>query len=296
LLVVAALLLAGCSDAADPVTDVVDANPTTMAIVGLVQDEAFNGVGGAEVSLRLVNRTTITDAAGAFRFAGLPISAYLVDVNVTGFEPATLTAEPNVSGNASLNFVLLQQTSLRPRVTVEHFKGVIQCAAEYGIYSGSCDGMVMGVAGQESLFEDTSTFQLGLGRHWRSAVMDVDFNAETYPLVNGLRLTVRGLNDADQLTEYQQYGRFYGEGPFTVRMDVNGTYEDGDAAVPENLTALELVVYPQGYGYHALCTPPSPDVQPCPNGAGFTTDLRFDLYVTVFYNQQAPDGYSLLAT
>src|SRR5688572_16540992 len=126
------MVLAGCADPAKPSADAVSPSsaPTAMSIVGLVQDESFMPVAGADVSLRLVNRTTMTDATGAFRFADLPLSAYLVDVNASGFEPATLTAEPQAGGgNASLNFVLLQQTSFKPRTEVTHLAGILQCAA-----------------------------------------------------------------------------------------------------------------------------------------------------------------------
>lgn len=292
-LAVAASLLAGCADPASPPADppAGASAPTSMSIVGLVQDEAFIAVGGAQVSLRLVNRTTATDAAGAFRFDGLPLSAYLVDVNATGFEPATLTAEPQSGGaNASLSFVLLQQTSLRPRVTVEHFKGTYECAFEALIIPGSCD-VLLEMAGQ-SPFEDLSTFQLGLGRRWQSVAVDVDFDLSANPGLEGLRLVVRGLRDADSGGEYEQFGRFWGAEPFTAILDVNGTYPDGAGPVPGNLTALELVVYPQGHGWHQVCEPT--ERFGCFLGAGVGTDVQFDLYVTVFYNQPAPDGYTLL--
>lgn len=288
---VATLLLAGCSDAAGPTAEpAVDAAPTTMAIAGLVQDEALGPVAGANVTLRLLDLQTVTDAAGAFRFEDLAVSAYLVDVNATGFEPATLTAAPNPGGNASLSFVLLQQTSLRPRVTLEHFRGTYECAFEAFIIPGSCD-VLLEMAGQ-SAFEDLSTFQSGLGRNWQSIAIDVDFDLSANPGLEGLRLVVRGLNDADQLNEYQQYGRFSGTQPFTAILDANGTYPDGDGPVPGNLTALEFVVYPQGHGYHEVCEPT--EEFGCFLGAGAGLDVQFDLYVTVFYNQKAPEGYTLL--
>src|SRR5689334_24580042 len=103
-----------------------------MSIVGLVQDDALNPVAGAVLHIRLTDLTTQSDAAGNFRFDGLAPSAYLVDANATGFEGATLTAEPSATLNSSLNFVLAKPTSLRPRTEVSHFKGILQCAAEYG--------------------------------------------------------------------------------------------------------------------------------------------------------------------
>ena len=289
----AASFLAGCAGPASAADDVPAGTPapTSMSIVGLVQDEAFNGIGGAQVTLRLVNHTTTTDASGAFRFDGLPLSAYLVDVNATGFEPATLTAEPRTDGNTSLNFVLLQAVSLRPRTEVSHFKGIYECAFEALIIPGSCDTLSTSFGGPAA-FNDTSVFQVGLGRRWQTIVVDVDFDPENHPGLEGLRLVVRGLNDDDQLNEYQQYGRFSGGSPFTARLDVNGTYEDGTMAVPGNITLAELTVYPQGHGWHEVCEPT--EQFGCFLGAGAATDLQFDLYVTVFYNQLAPEGYSPL--
>ena len=290
---VAASLLAGCAGPAatsDKSTDGAAA-PSSMTIVGLVQDEAFGAVAGAQVSLRLVDRTTVTDDAGGFRFDGLPLSAYLVDVNASGFEPATLTAEPSPDGNSSLGFVLLQATSLRPRTESMHFKGIFECAFEALIIPGSCD-TASTTFGGPGVFNDTSVFQVGLGRRWQSVVVDVDFDPGTHPGLEGLRLVVRGVNDEDQLNEYQQYGRFSGSAPFTARVDVNATYEDGTAAVPSNLTLMELTVYPQGHGWHQACEPTGEFG--CFLGAGAAADLQFDLYVTVFYNEPAPDGFTLL--
>ena len=293
-LAVAASLLAGCAGPASPSDDDVPtatAGPLSMSIVGLVQDEGFNGIGGAQVALRLFNQSTVTDAAGAFRFEGLPLSAYLVDVNATGFEPATLTAEPSPDGNSSLNFVLSQATSLRPRIEVTHLKGIFECAFEAVIIPGSCD-TASTTFGGPGVFNDTSVFQVGLGRRWQSIVVDVDFEPGNSPGLEGLRLVVRGVDDADKLNEYQQYGRFSGSAPFTARIDVNGSYDEGTAPVPGNITLAELVMYPQGHGWHQVCEPT--EQFGCFLGVGAGTDVQFDLYVTVFYNQVAPEGYTLL--
>src|SRR5688500_2237302 len=146
--------MAGCSDPSPPAdVPVPSGAPSAMSIVGLVQDEAFNPVAGANVTLRLMGRSAATDASGGFRFDGLAPSAYLVDVNATGLEPASLTAEPQPGGaNASLNFVLLQLPSLRPRATAEHFRGTYECPFEAAIIPGSCD-ILLEEAGQ-SPFED----------------------------------------------------------------------------------------------------------------------------------------------
>lgn len=283
---VALALLAGCADPATEPTQDPPVEASTMSIVGLVQDEDLAAVPGALVQVRMRDLSTTTDAAGNFRFDGLLPSTYLVDVAAVGFENATLTAEPTATRNASLNFVLAKPASLRPSFAVERFEGLYQCAFEAFIIPGSCD-VLLEPAGVGP-FADTSTFQLPLRANWQAIAIDVDFDLSTNPGLEGLRLVVRGIDDPDSTAEYQQYGRFSGAEPFTAVLDVGGTYPDGSAPVPSSLTALQLVVYPQGYGWHATCA------AYCALGVGGGIDVAFDLYVTVFYNQPAPAGYTLL--
>lgn len=290
LLAMAVVLLAGCSDSPASRLPAPTANPTTMAIVGLVQDEGFVPVPGASVALRLVGRTTTTDAQGNFRFDGLAPSAYLVDVNATGFEAATLTAEPSATSNASLNFILRKPPSLQPSISVEHYRGILQCAFEALIISPSCDSAVADPpVGGPRVFNDTSSFELGVNPRWGTVVADVAFDAGANPGLDGLRLVVRGVGDGDRLGDYQQFGRFNASHPFTVRLQPGGSYPDGTGPLPADTTLFRFEVYPQSYGWHSTC-----DAGQCLLGAGAGADVTFDLYVSVFYNQQAPDGYTML--
>lgn len=292
-LLVAVALLAGCGDPSADAADPADAaGPTsTMSIVGLVQDESLVAVAGANVRVRMLELNGTTDATGSFRFEGLVPSAYLVDVNASGYEDATLTAEPSATMNASLNFILVKPVSLRPLVTVEHFKGIYQCAVEVLIIPGSCDVLLEEAGTGQDLFADSAAFQVGLRPNWHSVIIDVDFDLSNSPGLEALRLTVRGIDDPDSQGEYQQYGRFASGEPFTARLDVGGSYQDGIGSVPGNLSALALAIYPQGHGYHAAC---GIHERTCALGVGAGVDVQFDLYVSVFYNHLPPAGYSLL--
>lgn len=285
-----ATLVAGCAGPDD--AEAVSADPaaqSTMTILGLVQDEGLAGIAGATVHVRNLDANATTDAAGNFRIEGLLPSAYLVDVAADGFENATLTAEPSATNNASLNFVLSRPASLRPASEVAHFKGILQCAAEYVIISPSCDTIVT-FAGGPTVFEDTSTFDLGVRPGWSGVAVDVDFDPGASPGLDGLRLVVRGVDDTAQLNEYQQYGRFNAPEPFTAVLQPGQTYEEADVPVPANTTAFRFQVYPQSHGWHATCA------AACALGVGAGVDVSFDLYVTVFYNQAVPQGYTLRAT
>ena len=286
----AALLLAGCAEPPGSKLPAPTPVPDDMSIVGVVQDESFVPVPGAAVALRLANRTTTTDGQGNFRFDGLPESAYLVDVTASGFEPATLTAEPAMATNASLGFILRRPLSLRPSVSIEHFRGILQCALEAGIISPSCDSALTVAPGAPHLFNDTSAFEMGVNPNWGAVAVDVDFDPGANPGLDGLRLVARGLGDGDQLGDYEQFGRFNASSPFTVLLEPGATYADGTGPLPANTTLFRFEVYPQSYGWHATCA------ATCLLGAGAGVNVSFDLYVSVFYNQKAPDGYTLRGT
>jgi hypothetical protein len=282
-----AMVLSGCaaSPAHAPSAAIPDASVPSMTIEGLVQNDAFLPIAGANVTLRLSNQTTSTDAGGLFEFKGLPLAPYLVDVSAPGFDNATLTAEPQAT--ASLSFVLQVAQSLRPRNETVVFHGFIQCALEVLIITPSCDSLLTDprVNGPH-LFNDTSNFESDINGDWKTVIADVDFDPNATPGLDGLRMTLRALNDRDSFGDYGQYGHFHGSQPFTVRLEPGQSYPDGTSGpLPANSTLLRFEMYPQGLLWH----PGGVGVL----GVGTGLNVQFDLYVTVFYNQPAPDGWSI---
>lgn len=294
LLATATFVLSGCSGPrAEANAGPQDAVPAeTMTIVGLVQNATFAPVSGAHVAVRMTDHTATTDAGGLFSFTGLPLGIYLVDVSADGFANATLSAEPRL--NVSLSFVLVAPAAAVPEPVTTHFTGYFQCAFEALIIPGSCDFFLNGTG--QDVFEDQSTFTTGLGPAWSTAVIDVDFDGQ--PGLDGLRVTLRAKNDADQLGTYEEYGKFHGPESFSFRVEPEQVLPEGDRPIPANMTSLQLDVYPQGHGWHALCSDPVPPLLPagsCPLGAGAAQNVQFDLYVTVFFVDPAPDGFTLLS-
>lgn len=292
-----ALALAGCSGKGAPARGD-ELTPEAMSIVGLVQNETFAPVAGALVSLRLTEHVATTDAGGAFSFRDLPLSPYLVDVVAAGFANATLNAEP--VHNVSLSFVLLRPATLVPEPVKLHYQGSFDCAFEAAIITPSCD-TVLDVVREESppapdpvpqqpdVFQDISTFEAVLGARWSTVVVDIDFDA--HPGLDGMRLTLQGKNDSDQLGSYEKYGQFYGAQPFSARLEPGRSYEGGDREVPLNATMMQFELYPHSHFWHPTCAP----AFGCPLGVGAGLNVQFDVYVTIFFVDPAPEGYSLLA-
>lgn len=303
LLVLAALVLAGCTAAPGPSGD--PSPPPTapaqdaMRIQGLVQTTAFVPVADALVELRGPGGNTSVDqtrsgADGTFAFAGLAMQVHHLHVQAEGHLDQSLRVLPDTL--VTVDVQLRPAEADRPYHDTVRYRGDLQCAMEALIYSGSCDGLVQ-YAGEQAgqgapqVFEDHSAFEHEVQGPWRTVVVDVVFDPDDEPALEGLRVTVQGLGDDAALGEYEQYGRFHGQDAFTFRLEPGGEYPDGDRPVPDQPGGFRFLVYPHGHLYHEVC---DPDEATCFLGAGAGADVAFDLLVTTFHVEPAPDGWSLL--
>lgn len=286
------LLLAGCVaqaplDAQDvPTSTTTPAPVTRMTIEGVVVDAAIQPLAGATVTILELNATQLTGPTGTFRFEDLPVRSYFLTANAPEHMAKTLSVD---SSGATLRFQLDAMPTERAFNVTIPFKGHIQCALEVIIISPSCDSLITYV-GQDPVFEQDFTANLPVGRNWKTVVGDLQFDASAYPLLDGLRVVARGtLNQSDTGT-YEQYGRFFGSEPFTFRLEPNGTYPEGVTPVPAQASLFQFDTYPHSHGWHALCAPPGSET--CFLGAGAGLDISFDLFLTVFYVEAAPEGWS----
>jgi hypothetical protein len=272
--------LAGCGSPAPPhPSEGLDTG--LMRVAGLVESDTFLPLAAANVTLLEGNLTVRTDGEGNFAFPPVAPRVYTVEARVAGFRVLQLIARPDTNAGA-LDFVLQRATPPMPRQDGYQFRGSIDCGFEVLVDSGSCDGGT-GLLGNNTEFD----FLLGLG--WKTTVIDVVFDTTQDPLLDGLRLTVRGKGQSGQLGSYQQYGRFHNSTSYTARLEPGLTYTDGTAPVDSNITRFLLDVYPQGQMYHKVCVPQFP----CLLGAGAGVNIQFDLYVTIFYVLPAPAGFTL---
>ncbi|HLF16302.1 MAG TPA: carboxypeptidase-like regulatory domain-containing protein [Candidatus Thermoplasmatota archaeon] len=294
-LALAAALLAGCSGSAtDPGSGAATTtphHPDSMDIHGLVEDSALRPIAGATLGLLALNITATSDASGAFRFDDVPYGIQLVQATAPGYLPGSARVDPTTA-NETLLVILEAAPDTTPRNVTQQYRGILQCAAELLIVTGSCDA-VLTFAGVDPVLDQNATWDFEVEANWRTLVLDVVFDPDAQPGLDGLRVVVRALTDSASLGEYGQYGRFNGSSPFTVRLEPGASYPDGDAPVPENATVFRIDVYPQSHGWHSVCDPSG--TYDCFLGAGAGIDVAFDLFVTAFYNEDAPEGWTLQA-
>ncbi len=300
-LLAGAAVLAGCSGTTTqshddlstcPPSQCPTAAPGSMVITGLVESNALVPLAGANVTIPELGLRQATDASGRFAFPGLATSVYTVAAEHAGFAVQTKTARPEVT---SLQFILGRAAPTQPyNVTLPPLHGVFECASETVILSGACD-IVLQDYGHTAVFHNQSAFLFQTDLAWKTIVIDLVFDSANNPGVDGMRETLRGQNSTATLGTYDQYGRFFGPTSFSQRIEPGMTYQDGDRPVPANVTAFRLDLYPQGHEYHEVCHPDLP-TRPaeCFLGAGAAVNLRFDVYISIFYVDPAPVGFTLI--
>lgn len=300
-------LLAGCADdGVDPRAKLDPAEPTVAPVTGptttqaprpapettqapaadeihlkgVILDDAAAPIVGATVRAVTLDLSQQTAADGSFDFGLVPEGFYPIQAEATGYKPANDTFGPS---SASFRMQLIYIAPQEAYQTVVQFQGTLECAFEALIISPSCDSAVTFVGGPGA-FQADNVFDYVTEPGWQTMVLDVVFDQADQPLLDGIRLALRGGGDSNDLGTYEQYGRFYGSESYTVHIVPGGEYEEGSGPVPADVTAYRIESFPHGHGYHAAGIPFL--------GVAAGVDVTYDLFVTTFYVDPAPDGYS----
>jgi hypothetical protein len=265
-----------------------------MTIRGVVVDAALHPL-QANVTILETGAVRETGAGGAFRFEDLRPDVYFLTARSAGFRAQTLSVTPEAA-RQEVRFQLEATPPQGPYNQTHHLRGAFECALEVLILSPSCDSLITDEHGlghpELGRFNDTSALTVDVQDGWRTIVGDLVFDGSSQPLLDGLRVTVKGSHNQTGLGTYEQYGRFDGRGSFTFRVEPGATYPDGTAGeVPQNTTSFKFNVYPHSHAWHTLCVAGGP----CFLGVGAGLNVEFDLFVTVFYGAPAPEGFTMRA-
>ena len=131
MLVLAVLLLAGCGDAAPTAEAGTGAPPGTMALEGVVVDEAIRPLAGVRVLLDGTQNAT-TGADGLFRFDAEP-GAHVVRATKVGYADAvTQVTVTTAEGAPVVKLVLLTDSGSVPFAEVQKIDGYVECGTRTG--------------------------------------------------------------------------------------------------------------------------------------------------------------------
>lgn len=313
-LAVAALLLSGCTGTSEDQSGLpadsppADSTPqrqdpssteqeaTPLRLRGHVLSASLQPISNATVTVVGLGVSSTTKGDGAFDFGTQERRLYTLMAKAQGFEDASLTVPPDLQGQVRL--IMQAGDPVTAYNTTVHFRGILQCAFEALIISPSCDSALVALndaleerAGERPApqpFDQNFTFLFGADRGWKTLVLDIIFDDDAHPGLDGLRIAVRGSLDPDGSGEYTQYGRWHDAVSFTARLEPGGTYTDGTEPVPASATGFQVDVYPHSHAYH-------PAEQGF-LGVGFAQNVRFDVFATLFYVDSAPEGWSFQET
>ncbi len=150
--IVIALLLAGCSQAPQPITmadvceasaceatvTIEDAGPTTYPVRGVVVDETVVPVAGAKVLL-LQGHDPLgevkTDQNGAFTFKGLSDGFYRLQVNREGYAQAETQLDIQGEPERMIRMQILSIPPIMPIHTIVKWDGFVGASANIGGFS-----------------------------------------------------------------------------------------------------------------------------------------------------------------
>lgn len=144
LLLVAGLVLAGCSDGPKAKDDgvlsaledvEVDTTATTGAIRGVVVDDAIRPLAGVNVTLAPGDLTTLTDDAGQFVFEGLPPAVYFVAVHAFGYADSQSSVDVVAGAAASVRVLMNAVYTPVPLHQVHHYEGFMQAFVSFASYA-----------------------------------------------------------------------------------------------------------------------------------------------------------------
>ena len=245
-----------CVQLAEP-----DNTPTTGSISGVVVDEAIRPQAKVNVTVQGADTQMTTDEQGLFVFSDLEPGLYTILANASGFLAAQSTAEVLAGETAKVRLVLPTDTTPKPFHQTLSFDGFVQAGS--GLVNEAYDLFVGDTVG---VFSCTCRY---------------DFDAEAKPSTMVFE-TIWDPTVANPAAAPDAYWTIYDKETHGASSQ---TYVSGGCTDPcygvadggkYDAAALHF------YSYIWL------------EGSWVVVNQKFSQYITLFYNGEAPEGWSFV--
>jgi hypothetical protein len=276
-LALAASALAGCA-AQQPAGADVPLGAGRAALAGVVVDEAIRPVVGAVVSVTDVGVNGTTDAQGAFLLA-VPPGDHVLEVKRAGSAPLRQAVSVPATGLRGLNLQLIASTGQAPYVTVLKYDGFVVCSlgASY-VFSEECGeglGTPAGRVGKQA--NNAIRYDFGVdGPSLKTLVVEQAWEP-TSDAGKELLVLLRTNWTCEPACGGNAVGAGDVQGPSPLLLRVD---EDG-LADPLRTPGVLFTTYTLARNG--------------PTDVNVVLNQGFTLFVSEFYGESAPQGYSFVA-
>ena len=274
-LLLVSIVLAGCSD--DPpsaatqdegvfagLDESAEATSTTGAIAGVVVDEAIRPVPRANVTLVAAGKNVTTDDEGRFAFEGLEPGTYFLDAAAHRFAKAQVSADVAAGEVSTVRILIARLTTVEPYQQTLNFEGFIDNYLGYANFVAQV--LAPGTLACKCAFE------VPVSGNLTTVVMDAI--GEVTVENPGTPATVPGDAYWEVLAGGAQgslRGSSYDEFPLLEHF-LSEDFEEDDGTIENSAIGVRITC----------------GVWPC-------VRMSYDLYVTLWYHEEAPEGWSFIA-
>jgi hypothetical protein len=281
------IAFAGCAGSAKDT----GATPSTSAAVpivdedsgsihGFVLDDQVLPLRGADVAIVALELSTMTDEDGEFTLNDVPPGTHSLFASKLGYESRGEKVDVVAGEVRELQVVLVPMAIAEPHHESIPFAGEFQCSlAAFDVTWMDCG------AETKSYFyfeKPEGVDHLVAELHWTSASAGTGQNLD-FNLVKGTKIA--------DTNEYQWYANVFGPSPLRIGIDVGEQFENPDSPSPVGAKDQDQVVDDEDthLGFNIYASPTyAQDVAL----VGLTLQQKFNGYVTLFYDEDVPEGFS----
>lgn len=286
LVILVTSLLAGCLEEGNGQAPLESGTTSSaQAATGALRLTIFDGNGNLVPDVQGTLGEQILEIANGKLDLELPVGEYTLALAADDYLPFQESFGVKPDAISEIQAVL--SLAPQPYQEVFPFEGYIDCAVDAVIIPGPCDLLFDEyVPGWPDLVTQDDAFLVPVEDGWVEVVVDV-IPQELEPTMPAIRLAGYLESGEDQLLQYERFIRASGSEPFQILFTPGGEYGE-EAAAPVGASTLQFQIFPEGYGYQSCvgeaCSPFT--------GVGAASRVDVTIFVSVFYLEGAPEGYT----
>lgn len=293
--------LAGCVDSGSPqaASPTVTPEPKFGAIAGVVVDEEFQPIHGAQVFVVEAAVETRTAVDGTFILSDIEAGPVTVRAFDDRHTPAETRIDVPADGTAEVELRMSVLPDFAPYNLTEIFDGKFDCAHEVPIWTGDCMILYTTYVGNDPVTEETHEFLTSIGPRWQTVVLEMTWDEPATNQLDGMRLYLEHKNLTDEGHSVKVARADGPDSPLRLEVPAGAPHESADvypgtdtpARLADNGEDALIRVFPRGQLYEYTSQVCDSDGR-CFLGLGAGLDIKFTVYATVFYNEPAPEGFT----